>query len=67
MLIILNGKSHHTGNDITIDDLLREMDLEGRLAVEINRKIVPRSQFSSRKICPGDSVEIVRAVGGGRE
>jgi sulfur carrier protein len=66
MQIILNGKSYNISNDITVDDLLRELDLEGRLAVEINKQIIPRSLFGLHKIYPGDKVEIVRAVGGGQ-
>ena len=36
-----------------------------RVAVEINREIVSRAKFESTLISEGDSVEIVKAIGGG--
>ena len=65
MQIILNGESTDVANVGTVNDLVRELKLKGRLAVEINRQIVPRSLFHSQKIKPGDEIEIVHAIGGG--
>lgn len=65
MQIILNGNSTDITNVSTVDDLIRELKLQGRMAVEINRQIVPRSLFHSQKINPGDEIEIVHAIGGG--
>ena len=39
--------------------------LEARFAVEINRKIVPKSQIDNYTLNDKDVVEIVIAVGGG--
>jgi sulfur carrier protein len=36
-----------------------------RVAVEINRDIVPRSRHATHRLCEGDRVEIVQAIGGG--
>ncbi len=65
MQIILNGKPCQFDDVITVQDLLKELDLQGRLAVEINHEIIPRSHFPSRRINPGDNIEIVHAIGGG--
>lgn len=65
MQIILNGNSTDIIDVITVDDLIRELKLQGRLAVEINRQIVPHSLFHLQKINPGDKIEIVHAIGGG--
>ena len=65
MQIVLNGKPLEIREDSTVDDLLQELDLQGKLAVEINREIIPRSTFRSRAIRAGDEIEIVRAIGGG--
>ncbi|MCK5499030.1 MAG: sulfur carrier protein ThiS, partial [Gammaproteobacteria bacterium] len=45
--------------------LLSKLELSGRLAVEVNQHIIPRSLFSTYEIESGDNVEIVEAIGGG--
>ena len=37
-----------------------------KVAVEVNREIVPRSLHAQRTVRDGDRVEIVHAIGGGR-
>ena len=50
----------------TVQGLLAELALEDKkLAVELNRCIVPRAAYSSTTIAAGDEVEIVQFVGGG--
>jgi len=65
MHIILNGERHEIENIITVQALLDKLGINGRLAVEINQKIIPRSVFHSHKLNSGDRVEIVHAIGGG--
>ena len=65
MRIILNGKPYNIDEPYTVENLLSKLELTGKLAVEINRNIVPRSQFTSHIIMPDDDVEIVHAIGGG--
>ena len=36
-----------------------------RVAVEINRRIVPRSKHAEVRVEEGDRIEIVHAIGGG--
>jgi len=64
--IQINGESQQIKTAMSVADLLLQLDmLEQRLAVEINREIVPRSQHANTVINPGDQIEIVRAIGGG--
>jgi sulfur carrier protein len=65
MHIQLNGNSLSIDNISTVQDLLDILKLSGRLAIEINQQIVPRSLFQSYKLNPGDNIEIVHAIGGG--
>lgn len=65
MRITLNGKPFNIDEPYTVENLLEKLELSGKLAVEINRNIVPRSQFPSHLIKPDDNVEIVHAIGGG--
>ena len=62
--VYLNGTFHKVQAG-TVKNLLMELELTGRLAVEINRSLVPRSCFDSHTIRSYDNIEIVRAVGGG--
>jgi len=66
MDIVLNGEPASVPAEITVSRLLERMQLAGkRLAVEINREIVPRSLHENHKLHAGDRVEIVQAIGGG--
>ncbi len=45
---------------------MRHLGLETRrIAVAVNRDVVPRSTFGERRLEAGDRVEILEAVGGG--
>jgi len=63
---IVNGERRSIGEGKTIADLLAELALGGRrVAVELNRDIVPAAEYGSRALSDGDTVEIVQFVGGG--
>ena len=50
----------------TVEVLVAELGLgERRLAVAVNRSVVPRRHYASRQLAAGDRVEILEAVGGG--
>ncbi len=66
MNIILNGAPRDVPDNLSASELLLSLDLaDKRLALEINREIIPRSSFAHHTINPGDQVEIVHAIGGG--
>jgi len=66
MQIILNGEPMQLDDAPTIGELLRRAGYaDRRVAVEINRAIVPRSAHDSWRVNDGDEVEIVQAMGGG--
>ena len=65
MQIILNGKTCSFDRVVTIQELLDNLRLTGRLAVEVNHEIIPRSLFQTHTLKDGDAIEIVRAIGGG--
>jgi sulfur carrier protein len=49
-----------------VRELLALLGFEGaRVAVAVNRSVVPRSRFDSHRLAGGDRVEILEAVGGG--
>lgn len=64
--ITVNGESRSVAAGVCVSDLLRELGLEsGRVAIERNRQILPRSQWLETVLAEGDQFEIVHLVGGG--
>jgi sulfur carrier protein len=64
--IQLNGESHRIEGDTGLLALIEKLKLRrGRVAVEINRVVVPKADWEKAVLRPGDSVEIVNFVGGG--
>lgn len=65
MRVTLNGEPCSLPDATTAADLVGRLRLEGRIALEVNRQVVPRSQWPQHALRDGDAVEIVRAIGGG--
>ena len=66
MELVINGKTEQLPDGINAAQLIERLGLaEERLAMEVNREIVPRSTFESHVFKAGDEIEIVRAIGGG--
>jgi sulfur carrier protein len=64
--ITVNGEERKIADGATVSDLIRALEIEkGRVAVEVNRSIVPRSSHADHVLSEGDRVEIVTMVGGG--
>lgn len=64
--ITVNGKTRSLETELYLGDLLQALGITtGRIAVELNGNIVPRSQFASLRVSNRDSIEIVQAIGGG--
>lgn len=66
MRLVVNGEPRTVADGATVLGLLRALGLgEVRVAVEVNRHVVPRAQHESHRLADGDTVEIVHFVGGG--
>ena len=66
MQIRLNGDPHDLPDRVTIHVLLGTLGIEAeRVAVEVNRRILTRSEFTIVTVEDGDEVEVVTFVGGG--
>jgi thiamine biosynthesis protein ThiS len=66
MNVFVNGRERNVPQGITLSELLKLLELpEGRIAVERNREVVPRSLHDRLKLSEGDRLELVRFVGGG--
>jgi thiamine biosynthesis protein ThiS len=66
MTVTINGQSREIPDGLTVSALLEHLGLaSGRVAIERNLDILPRSVWSETLVQPKDSFEIVQFVGGG--
>ncbi len=64
--IQLNGEPHSIGGDARLLALIEKLNLRpGRIAIELNQSVIPKAEWASVSLKPGDQVEIVNFVGGG--
>jgi thiazole synthase len=64
--ITINGERRILPEPISVAELLEHLGYDNlRIAVEINREVVPRPRHPSHRLASGDAVEIVTLVGGG--
>jgi len=65
MKVILNGDERVVAAE-NVAALVEVLGMKGdRVAVELNREIVPRAQWAGTPLHDGDKLEIVHFVGGG--
>lgn len=66
MRIVVNGQEKTLPVPVTVAALLGELGMaDKRVAVEVNREIVPRSRHGEYQLQDNDRVEVVFAIGGG--
>jgi thiazole synthase len=64
--IRLNGEAQSLPASLTVLQLLEHFDLpKERVAVELNRAIVPKATWGAQRLSSGDQIEVVHFVGGG--
>ncbi len=66
MVIRINGKDSEVSPDISVAQLLEDLEIRpGRVVVELNAEVVSRDAHGATQLKQGDEVEIVHFVGGG--
>ena len=66
MNLLINGKETSYTSPLTLAGLIEQLGMKpDRVAVELNRGIVPRDQWLNTNLAEGDRLEIVHFVGGG--
>ncbi len=67
MKLQINGEEHSFDAPVTLATLVESLGVKAdRVAVELNRDIVPRDRWSETSLSDGDRLEVVHFVGGGR-
>lgn len=65
MNLMINGESRAVGAE-TLSALVEHLGMkQDRVAIELNREIVPRELWPQTRLAEGDQLEIVHFVGGG--
>ena len=68
MKIIINGSEHECEERCTVAALIESMELTGKkIAVELNKEILPHDFYGIQELKEGDRIEIVHAIGGGQD
>ena len=64
--IELNGAAHALPAHASLHDLVESLGLAGqKLALAVNRQVVPRERWRDTPLQTRDRVDVVRAIGGG--
>lgn len=66
MRLTINGKEQTFDAPLSLAQLIEQLGMKGdRVAAELNRDIVSRTQWAETALKDGDQLEIVHFVGGG--
>jgi thiamine biosynthesis protein ThiS len=66
--ITVNGERREVPGGLDVQGLLGHLEIPlDRVAVELNREIVRKAEWTLARVEEGASVEIVHFVGGGRQ
>ena len=62
----INGETKALPGPMTVAELIEHLGLKpGRVAVELNRELLPKARHGETRVEDGAVLEIVQAVGGG--
>jgi len=68
MIVYVNGEIREVAENSHVADLVADMGLMGkRIAIELNKEILPFDQHGAQVLKAGDRLEIVHAIGGGQD
>jgi sulfur carrier protein len=66
MHIVLNGKKFSINEKDTINILLKKIDIKSsKVAIEVNKVVIPKEKYRNFKFKKNDKVEVVTFIGGG--
>ena len=67
MEVRINGKATEIHQSMSIVDYLTSIGFDKKvsIAVAINGEIIPKGEYGETQLKTGDSMEVVRAIGGG--
>ena len=64
--ILINGEEKDLPGSISVSDLLDRFELPSqRVAIELNKNVIRKRDWSETPVNDGDRIEVVHFVGGG--
>ncbi len=64
--VYINGENREFPDTLSLDQLIKQLNLPDlRIAIELNREVVRRADWTFARVREGDRIEIVHFVGGG--
>ncbi len=68
MIVYVNGETRDCAENSKVADVVAELGLTGKkIAIELNKEILPFQQYDTQVLQAGDRLEIVHAIGGGQD
>ncbi|WP_340120724.1 sulfur carrier protein ThiS [Methylobacter svalbardensis] len=68
MIVYVNGETRDCTENSTVADVVSDLGLTGKkIAIELNKEILPFQQYDTQVLQAGDRLEIVHAIGGGQD
>lgn len=68
MRVQINGEVRDVSDELKLSELVTELSLAPeRVAIELNKQVVRRSQWPETTLAEGDRIEVVQFVGGGMQ
>jgi len=68
MIVYVNGETRDCAENSKVADVVSDLGLTGKkIAIELNKEILPFQQYDTQVLQAGDRLEIVHAIGGGQD
>jgi thiazole synthase len=68
MMVYVNGETRDCAENSKVADLIADLGFTGKkIAIELNKEILPFQQYATQVLQTGDRLEIVHAIGGGQD
>ena len=66
IVIYINGQKKLVNSDKNLEQILKSMKITNKFfAIEVNKIVIPKSNYKKRIICENDVIEVLELIGGG--
>ncbi len=66
IVIYINGQKKLVNSDKNLEQILKSMKITNKFfAIEVNKIVIPKSNYQNRIICENDVIEVLELIGGG--
>ncbi len=66
MNVKINGEDHTFNDNITLENIIKELNITiNSIVAEVNGQVITKEKFSNTVIKDNDVIELIKFVGGG--